>query len=243
MASLMQGLDSQRPILTAEPVSLPYDKDSKWSRCLALSIDSVLSQSECNALIDITSKAGYEAACIDVGGGKQVVESSVRKSGRCIIDDPKFAVAVWERISSLIPKTYEGPGGQWEPVGLNERMRFLRYQPGDYFKPHQDGSFARNDGPGKGERSFLTLMLYLDEPGSGGETKFLNPQLKTETSVHPRGGLGLVFDHELLHEGATLIAGVKHALRTDVMYRRVQGKPIKFASLEEMLSLRRSGRV
>ena len=135
---------------------------------------------------------------------------------------------------------HEGPGGQWEPVGLNERMRFLRYQPGDYFKPHQDGSFARNDGPRKGERSFLTLMLYLDEPGSGGETKFLNPQLKTETSVHPRGGLGLVFDHELLHEGATLIAGVKHALRTDVMYRRVQGSYIKFASLEEMLSLRQA---
>ena len=30
------------------------------------------------------------------------------------------------------------------PTGLNERFRALVYAPGDYFKPHFDGSFVRN---------------------------------------------------------------------------------------------------
>ena len=35
------------------------------------------------------------------------------------------------------------------------------------------------------------------------------------------GGLALVFDHHLMHEGAVLLKGVKYAIRTDVMFRRV----------------------
>jgi hypothetical protein len=35
----------------------------------------------------------------------------------------------------------------------------------------------------------------------------------------PKSGSVLVFDHELLHEGALLKEGLKYAIRTDVMYR------------------------
>ena len=38
--------------------------------------------------------------------------------------------------------------------------------------------------------------------------------------VSPRPGLALVFDHNLCHEGATLLEGVKYAIRTDVMFTR-----------------------
>ena len=31
-------------------------------------------------------------------------------------------------------------------VGLNERLRFPKYRPGDYFKPHQDGRYVRERG-------------------------------------------------------------------------------------------------
>ena len=39
------------------------------------------------------------------------------------------------------------------------RLRFLRYNPGQYFKPHFDGMYERTNG----ERSFITLQLYLNE--------------------------------------------------------------------------------
>jgi len=39
------------------------------------------------------------------------------------------------------------------------RLRFLRYDPGEYFKPHFDGVYMRDNG----ERSCVTIQLYLNE--------------------------------------------------------------------------------
>ena len=45
-------------------------------------------------------------------------------------------------------------------VLLYYRLRFLRYDAGQYFKPHFDGSYVREDGR---EKSFITIHLYLNE--------------------------------------------------------------------------------
>lgn len=82
--------------------------------------------------------------------------------------------------------------------------------------------------PNEGDRSFMTLMIYLDgDELKGGETNFLNPSDHISsastvrvTSVSPSAGVALFFEHELLHEGARVRQGVKHAIRTDVMFRR-----------------------
>ncbi len=60
----------------------------------------------------------------------------------------------------------------------------------------------------------MTFMIYLNEDMKGGETKFIECDIKPET------GKALIFIHELLHEGAPVLEGVKYVLRTDVMYRR-----------------------
>ncbi|CAF5129734.1 unnamed protein product, partial [Rotaria sp. Silwood1] len=57
-------------------------------------------------------------------------------------------------------------------LGLNERLRFLRYDPGQYFEPHMDGEFHRNDG--SNEQSFITIQLYLNEGYKGGATTFVH---------------------------------------------------------------------
>jgi len=48
----------------------------------------------------------------------------------------------------------------WRIKAANERLSFLRYQPGHHFKPHCDALYAR---PGKDERSFLTCHMYLSQ--------------------------------------------------------------------------------
>lgn len=58
----------------------------------------------------------------------------------------------------------------------------------------------------------LTFMIYLNEGYTGGETRF------ESVSVAGKPGMALVFEHELLHEGAEVTAGVKYVLRSDVMY-------------------------
>jgi hypothetical protein len=41
----------------------------------------------------------------------------------------------------------------------NLRLRFLKYNPGEYFAPHMDGMYMRENG----ERSFVTIQLYLNQ--------------------------------------------------------------------------------
>merc|ERR1712146_790030 len=86
--------------------------------------------------------------------------------------------------------------------------------------PHYDGCYMRprvaDEAP---EASHLTMMLYLNAPTRGGETKFLlGTDESIGTSVEPTEGLCLVFEHDIYHEGCLLEKGVKYAIRTDVMY-------------------------
>jgi predicted 2-oxoglutarate/Fe(II)-dependent dioxygenase YbiX len=151
-----------------------------------------------------------------------------------MIDNPAWAAELWERARPLIPSPFPtaSPPHRPEPeevagypaVGLNERFRFYRYDPGQTFRPHTDGHFARND-----ERSQLTFMVYLNGECGGGETvvHFQNDGLTRpdwwELRVKPEAGKALVFYHYLLHEGAPVTAGRKYVLRTDVMYRGGRG--------------------
>ena len=59
---------------------------------------------------------------------------------------------------------------------MNERFRFLKYNPGGFFKPHCDGRFSR---PNTLETSAITLHMYLNDVKSGGQTRFfdLNDEL------------------------------------------------------------------
>jgi predicted 2-oxoglutarate/Fe(II)-dependent dioxygenase YbiX len=93
-------------------------------------------------------------------------------------------------------------------VGLNERFRLYRYAPSQRFSWHTDGAFRRDNG----ETSLVTFMVYLNEGYRGGATLF------EDAEVVGRTGMALVFRHALLHEGATVVAGRKYALRSDVMY-------------------------
>jgi hypothetical protein len=67
-----------------------------------------------------------------------------RKSDRCIIDSDKFTAVVWERIKHTVPLDRQNEIA----VGINERFRFLRYDKGDFFDLHRDGTYKR--GPEKG---------------------------------------------------------------------------------------------
>ena len=214
--------ESCQPNHEATQLATPFAKGSCDSFKTCFTVENLLSDVECARLIALTTRMGYGKALVNVGGGRQIKSDDFRKSGRVMIDSPAFAAALFERLCPLLPERHNEGRGDWEPVCLNERMRFLRYEPGDYFKPHQDGSFARvgPESAPHGERSFLTLMIYLDTPDKGGETNFINHNIGMVTSVHPRTGLGLIFDHLLEHEGATLLRGKKHAIRTDVMFRR-----------------------
>lgn len=135
----------------------------------------------------------------------------LRNNARHMEDDPDTAAWLWPRVRALVPETVMG----WRAVGLNERLRTYRYGPGQKFGWHGDGAFIRSET----ERSFFTLMVYLNDDFSGGCTEFEDGA--TQVTIRPRAGMALAFWHPLLHQGAPVERGVKYVLRSDVMYRRL----------------------
>ena len=106
-------------------------------------------------------------------------------------------------------------------VGLNERMRFLRYGPGHFFAPHQDLRYVRGPecGPKAGETSYVTVQLYLNDKFKGGVTRFLSGKDgRRHFNVTPKRGSVLIFDHDLVHEGSMVTDGIKYSVRTDIMF-------------------------
>lgn len=179
-------------------------------------IHEFASQDECERWIAQAEIEGFDAAPVTTRQGP-VSMPDVRNNTRVMRDDPALTGELWARLKGMMTEPWlDVPykDERFGPCGLNERLRFYRYDAGERFAMHRDGYFAREDG--SGERSMLTVLLYLNEGFEGGETVIFESGQSFE--VKPRQGLLLCFAHRLLHEGVAIISGRKYVLRTDVMY-------------------------
>eukprot|EP00002_Diphylleia_rotans_P016052 TRINITY_DN3118_c0_g1_i5.p1 TRINITY_DN3118_c0_g1~~TRINITY_DN3118_c0_g1_i5.p1 ORF type:complete len:247 (+),score=48.60 TRINITY_DN3118_c0_g1_i5:127-867(+) len=205
------GTGEARKELEIGHITLP---DSRDEGKLCQYIHNLYTPDECKEYLRLSESCGYITAAVNVGGGREVVMQDYRNSQRCIIDDKRLADELYLRLRPHLPEFYK----DCEMSGVNERFRFLKYTPGDFFAPHMDGCYCR---PDYSEHSKMTVMLYLSEVTSGGETRFLH---SSSDDIHvdfvPRQGSVLIFDHRILHEGRPIVEGVKYAIRSDVMFRR-----------------------
>ncbi|MEO7730007.1 MAG: 2OG-Fe(II) oxygenase [Kofleriaceae bacterium] len=185
----------------------PYVHHDRFDHTVPLvfTVADALDGAACGEMIDRIERLGPVAAPISTAAGF-VMRPDIRNNTRVMFDDVPLAVALFTRLAGALPPRMCGR----RVVGINERFRCYRYQPGQRFAPHSDGAFRRHHG----EASELTLMIYLNEAFTGGETNFL----ETDATVAPRTGMALLFQHQLLHEGATVTTGAKYVLRSDVMY-------------------------
>ncbi|XP_053376226.1 uncharacterized protein LOC123532923 [Mercenaria mercenaria] len=110
-------------------------------------------------------------------------------------------------------------------------FRLCRYFPEGHFSPHFDGHYDASPS----ERSLKTFMLYLNGGFSGGATNFVDESQTlykdVETgkycaeekniicSVQPEAGLGILFNHHRLHEGAQLLSPQKFLFCLNVYLR------------------------
>lgn len=66
------------------------------------------------------------------------------------------------------------------------------------------------------EQSQLTIMAYLNDQFTGGNTNFLDEHFKAQAvtyALKPETGMVLVFQHDLFHEGEALTSGKKYIMR------------------------------
>jgi prolyl 4-hydroxylase len=164
-----------------------------------------LTPQECAVYIGGSEQTGYEEAAIQTANGAEIARE-IRNNDRIVFDDPALAKTLFERARPCLPNELD----QWTLSGFNERFRFYRYVPGQYFKWHKDGFYFKSDD----EVSLLTFIIYLNEGYEGGNTEFQWEIIKPST------GMALVFPHAMRHQGAPIANGTKYVLRTDVMYSK-----------------------
>ncbi len=174
---------------------------------LQWTVDGVLSDAECDALLDRHRDGPWLEATVNRAEGR-AVDHTIRNNRLALVDDAELSALLLERLRPSLPERLM----HMTLSGIKERMRCYRYVPGEHFGPHGDQSYPG----GPGERSLLTLMVYLNDDFEGGRTAFLDPEIVIE----PRRGRALLFQHMVEHEGRAVTAGTKYVLRTDVFYRK-----------------------
>jgi len=203
-------------------------------------LDHVFSEEECQYFLQASDGIGYEEAPVTVGKNSFKMLKDVRNNTRAMTDNPQFAFILYDRLKPYLPvradmlsrevvsdKLAQG----YELCGMNERIRFYKYGKGEYFVPHFDGFFQREpyekiiNGEAHVcmERSFMTVLLYLNNMKSGGATDFLYNNKSIKYSVTPKMGRVLMFAHSNYHQGNvhTDPNEFKHVMRSDVMYRKL----------------------
>ncbi|MCW8132952.1 MAG: 2OG-Fe(II) oxygenase [Planctomycetota bacterium] len=179
-------------------------------------VPGALRPDECAALIGLGETAGFAPAPIE--GAQELARgfrvSDGRDNARAAFEDAEIAERIWTRVAGQARELGAEAAPGAEATGLNERLRLYRYDEGQRFPPHADGYYVR-----PGERSLLTLLLYLNEGYEGGETCFAATEFEAAQAFVPRTGAALIFPHERWHEGRPVLKGRKYVLRTDVMFR------------------------
>ncbi|KAE9400955.1 hypothetical protein BT96DRAFT_919106 [Gymnopus androsaceus JB14] len=226
---------------------------AKWySGSYALVIDDLFSSEECAELIALAESTewedgkGWQPAKVQARPlpTDQVLDTRFRFNDRILRFDHEVARKIYERVLPFVEKDIGvikegskwarivggGNGtqvrGTWNLVGLNERLSFLRYGPGHFFKDHMDGRLELPDG----RKSRVTIQVYLNGSDSdvieGGTTRFCDPGYSGNDpkylDVEPKIGRALIFQQRgLYHSGESVQKGLKYTLRTDFMFEQL----------------------
>ncbi|KAM0523849.1 hypothetical protein ACHAPE_001101 [Trichoderma viride] len=227
--------------VTITPVPFKESGLPEYTKCKAWTLDNVLSREECRELIAyaeasaVLEKPGdspWKPALVSVAPGLEAAAPNYRNSDRIVWDTQLLVDRLWDRcaqakgLQELVaaapcPRPNRTSQGTWKFAGLNERMRFLKYGPGMFFRRHCDAAYRSEKDSGAIVETYYTLHLYLSDEGLvGGATAFSSPDGKRRMDVNPKAGSVLIFQHPMLyHEGADVIEGLKYTMRTEIMYR------------------------
>ena len=164
-------------------------------------INNVLTKEECTDIFNASSICNFQDMDSKYDPKKD------RNNSRLLVPESGLARHLWSRIKAVLlhvtqdnditlcPLRFDVLRDHWEFCELNEGVRVNRYtsETGNYFAPHKDAQYC----PSGDKRSFLSLILYLNEGFQGGETHFCLPKIVkqeakamiTEEEIEAAGGL------------------------------------------------------
>jgi prolyl 4-hydroxylase len=168
-----------------------------------------LTEAECRHIIDLATPTMQRATVLDPDTGERITHSA-RTSTVTFL--PFQGDAVVSGIEQRLAQWLE------MPLENGEDLQVLHYGPGEEYIPHYD--FFNPKTPGRsrelarGGQRYITVLLYLNDVESGGETIFPHIHL----SIPPQKGMALVFfntdadgevDWQTWHGSSPVIRGEK----------------------------------
>jgi len=168
-------------------------------------IHGILTSDECDYIMNKTQESFTRSTVVGIDGADQ---SRTSESAWLPKNDP-VARKVLERACAMTGK----------PIENAEDLQIVRYQPGTYYREHHDAccedSQACSEFENKGGQRVGTLLVYLNDEFTDGETHFPNINLKmkappgsaiffkplgSEDKCHPKA----------LHAGLPISSGTKY---------------------------------
>ncbi|KAG7137485.1 hypothetical protein HYQ45_005149 [Verticillium longisporum] len=195
--------------VTASPIDWRSTPLPEWQGRHATVLDNVLTPQECALLLALAERSAtdqarpWQPAMVNMGAGREVLEPAYRNSDRIVWDEDEVVRRLWARLrlarhadgapffaddGPLAWAAGDAVDGGWRFWGLNRRMRFLRYGPGQFFrrqsylffffffscgqakrKKRTDSTTAHCDGTyeevseGRHRRTYYTVHFYLND--------------------------------------------------------------------------------
>lgn len=170
---------------------------------------SLLTDEDCANLIRLSEAHEYSPVQKNKFGDT-IDNSAIRSDYYVSWTDAKLVKHLQSQLQSLLPTTLK----EHTLDRLDYKVKFNRYSSGQDFKPHNDTPLVKNQ-----SQSRLTLMIFLNDDFSGGQTRFFDIETMRHYDVIPKTGKVLMFDQNLYHAGLKVVDGTKYTLRLDVMYK------------------------
>lgn len=143
-------LDGPAPNLEGFQIDFTKGGLPEYDGLWAVVLDGVMTEKECEMIVaaaEATTDAKWERAMVNIGGGFQALYEDTRNCGRILWDNRELARKLLSRIQQAVPEidrlekwtdvTGNGPAKRnevWKMTRLNERLRFLKYTGGEYFR-------------------------------------------------------------------------------------------------------------
>ena len=174
---------------------------------LVLLLGSVLTESECDALVGLALPRMQRSLVIQTDTGDIGVSDLRTGNGMSF---KKAENPLVERIEARISSLLRWPSSHFEGLQVSHYPSGAEYRPHyDFFDPEDPGTSVLIN---RGGQRIGTLIMYLAEPEAGGFTSF--PDLGLE--ITPHKGHALFFAYEqpseatrTLHAGDSVLAGNK----------------------------------
>lgn len=162
-----------------------------------ITIENVLSSTECQMIIEQATKKGWSESPPTGGGHGHNDKELPRTSSFCVLYDDKLAEKLALKLRQYIPDdlTYldDGnvylnsitKGSEWKPNYIYNKMRIYKYIPGQSFPEHHDYKVRRRiitENDEYIEQSFTTVLVYLNQDFEDGQTGYW----PDETGIHCR---------------------------------------------------------